>query len=276
MNSTGERFLLSQSGMIEFEHLSRYYFVNQNFNLNNKVVLDIASGEGYGSNLLSEKAKYVYGIDISSEAIDYAKKKYCKNNLKFLQGDITKIPIESKSIDVIISFETIEHIEEQETMLLEFKRVLKESGIVIISTPDKDNFSKNSNGENIYHKKELSINEFYKLVDAYFKFKLTFIQSSFFGSFILPSSVNQEDVRPFLIDGLNEPSHIMPMFNIAIASDMKIDFEIHPLYYTNAKKYKIVTQEFIDNIYSSYTWKTGTIILKPFSKLKKLFRSENE
>jgi ubiquinone/menaquinone biosynthesis C-methylase UbiE len=90
MNSTGERFLLSQSGMIEFEHLSRYYFVNQNFNLNNKVVLDIASGEGYGSNLLSEKAKYVYGIDISSEAIDYAKKKYCKNNLKFLQGDIQR------------------------------------------------------------------------------------------------------------------------------------------------------------------------------------------
>lgn len=103
------------------EHLHRYAIASEF--IDNKIVLDIASGEGYGSYLFTKKAKQVIGIDISSEAISHASEKYKKENLTFKIGSITNIPIEKSSIDVVVSFETLEHIYE-EGMLLEIKRVL--------------------------------------------------------------------------------------------------------------------------------------------------------
>ena len=63
-----------------FEHIHRYAFA-QEFT-DNKIVLDIASGEGYGSFVLAKNADFVYGVDISEEAITYAKKNYRKDNLE--------------------------------------------------------------------------------------------------------------------------------------------------------------------------------------------------
>ena len=104
---SGERLETFVYGEFVSEHLHRYCLAN--LYVTDKVVLDIASGEGYGSNLLSSSAKEVIGVDIDQEAVENAKQKYKKSNLNFKTGSADKIPVADNSIDVLVSFETIEH-----------------------------------------------------------------------------------------------------------------------------------------------------------------------
>ncbi len=93
MQLTGERFIPLMKGVIEYEHLSRYYFVVNQIDLKDKIVVDLASGEVYGTEILSRYAKSVIGIDISSEAIEHAKNRYQKSNLQYFEVDACKIPL---------------------------------------------------------------------------------------------------------------------------------------------------------------------------------------
>ena len=112
MEFTGERYLASlASAQISYEHWHRYMFAS--YFTKNCNVLDIACGEGYGSAYLSKNAKEVIGVDISPETVEWAKKTYINHNLKFITGSCEMIPVDGKNIfDVIVSFETIEHIGE--------------------------------------------------------------------------------------------------------------------------------------------------------------------
>src|SRR6266404_3605010 len=108
MEFTGERFLPTVEGELKTEHFHRYAF-SFPF-VRNKIVLDIASGEGYGSAFLARYAHYVVGVDIDSEAVTHANRKYAtQQNLKFLTGGCDNIPLADASIDIVTSFETIEH-----------------------------------------------------------------------------------------------------------------------------------------------------------------------
>ena len=123
---TGERFLPKDcKGEMEIEHYQRYRFAAAF--VEGKKVLDAACGEGYGSSILSEKAKEVTGLDISAETVENANKKYEKDNLSFRAGSVESLPFEDDSFDVVISYETIEHVtgEIQESFLKEIRRVLK-------------------------------------------------------------------------------------------------------------------------------------------------------
>ena len=152
---TGERYLPEVQGMIELEHYHRYLFSLQF--CNNKTVLDIASGEGYGTYMLSQQSKKIIGVDIDKDAIDHAKIKYENHdNITFIHGSCLDIPVIDNSIDVVVSFETIEHIYEHEIFLKEIKRVLKKDGILIISTPDKYAYTDIVEHKNIFHKKSSS------------------------------------------------------------------------------------------------------------------------
>ena len=91
MPFTGERLVTAIASDIMMEHLHRYGLAIDL--CDDKVVLDIASGEGYGSSLLAGRALKVYGVDISSEAVEHASKKYQAPNLKFLQGRADAIPV---------------------------------------------------------------------------------------------------------------------------------------------------------------------------------------
>src|SRR5215831_2145342 len=82
---TGERYVPWMEGAeIGYEHLHRYAFATQF--VRNKRVLDLASGEGYGSNLLAKTAKQVVGIDIDEQSVRHAKNKYIRTNLDFRIG----------------------------------------------------------------------------------------------------------------------------------------------------------------------------------------------
>ncbi|MBZ4687982.1 MAG: glycosyltransferase [Clostridiales bacterium] len=170
MKFTGERFIpgISVSDELAIEHYQRYYSIINA--AKDKIIVDAGTGEGYGAYILAGYAKKVYGIDISKEAVVHAKNRYKKENLEFVESSIENLPFEDNSVDVVVSFETIEHVDEniQRKFLEEVKRVLKDDGLLIISTPDKEIYTDKVNYKNEFHKKEFYEYEFYNFLSRYF------------------------------------------------------------------------------------------------------------
>jgi ubiquinone/menaquinone biosynthesis C-methylase UbiE len=171
---TGERMIPAyhKSHMVYGEHIVRYEAAVPL--VKGKVVLDIASGSGYGSAFLTRSAAKVYGVDVDKDAIIYAKKNYGGKNIEYILGDGTNIPLKDNSVDVVVSFETIEHIEDYETFMVEVKRVLKEDGLFILSTPNDVEFPET----NHFHIHEFERRELEKLVKKYFKQSKSYYQAT--------------------------------------------------------------------------------------------------
>jgi SAM-dependent methyltransferase len=179
---TGERLTTAVAGEIESEHLHRYLYAREL--CRGKDVLDVACGEGYGSALLSQVARSVLGIDSAQGVIEHARRSYTAANLRFSCGDARCIEAETASVDVVVSFETLEHLAEQDTFLKELRRVLRPEGVVMISTPDRDNYI---NPEpNPYHLRELTRSEFASLLSRYFENVFLLVQHPVVGSALAP------------------------------------------------------------------------------------------
>jgi O-antigen biosynthesis protein len=164
---TGERFVpWAKEAAVAYEHLHRYMWASTL--VQGKRVLDLASGEGYGSHLLSRRAAHVCGVDIDDAAVRHAAEKYRKSNLQFVKGPITAVPItEIHQFDVIICFEAIEHIQEHEALLSEVKRLLTPEGLFVVSTPNKDAHGAGEDS-NPFHVRELAFDEFNALLSRHF------------------------------------------------------------------------------------------------------------
>ena len=186
MPFTGERLVTTVATINTVEHLHRYGLAIDL--CDGKVVLDIASGEGYGSSLLAKKALRVYGVDISSEAVDHASKKYQAANLKFLQGRADAIPVADHEIDLAVSFETLEHHDLHDEMMRELRRVLQADGLLIISTPDKRYYSEEPKYKNEFHVKELYEAEFRDLLERHFPNVRVMHQRVLYASVIEPEA----------------------------------------------------------------------------------------
>lgn len=181
---TGERYVPGVIGDIELEHLHRYYLAREL--ALGKDVLDIACGEGYGSALLAEVARSVVGVDASEEVIRYANERYQRSNVQFKHGACGHIPLPDASIDLIVSFETIEHHDEHHEMMREFVRILRPDGLVLISSPDKAEYSDKPQFVNSFHVKELYFEEFQELLLNYFGHAQFYGQRVRYGSCIGP------------------------------------------------------------------------------------------
>jgi SAM-dependent methyltransferase len=172
MDDTGERMIPERSDADTFwEHIRRYQFAAQ-WTLGRRV-LDIASGEGYGSyGLLRAGAAKVIGVDVDQAACAHASKKY---DLDVRIGSAEAIPLETGSVDVIVSFETVEHVRNVELFIKESSRVLSPGGVLIISTPDKNWYSPPGKEANPFHCSEMTADEFRAILGK------TFPQVTFFG-----------------------------------------------------------------------------------------------
>jgi SAM-dependent methyltransferase len=149
---------------IFWEHVARYRFA-KDF-VRGKRVLDIACGEGYGAAALSRAgASSTIGIDRSPEVCDHARRKY---RLDARPGDAQAIPLPDRSIDVVVSFETIEHVDDPAAFLDECARVLVLEGILIVSTPNRPVYS-GEGTQNPFHRIEFDEEEFVGLLRSKFR-----------------------------------------------------------------------------------------------------------
>jgi ubiquinone/menaquinone biosynthesis C-methylase UbiE/Tfp pilus assembly protein PilF len=185
MQFSGERFVPEVKGQIAYEHFHRYHAASEF--VTDKIVLDIASGEGYGSALLAAHARAVVGVEISREAVEHAQCRYAGvSNLRFVEGSCEHIPLENASVDVVVSFETIEHIEDHNRFLEEVARVLKPNGLFILSSPNKKIYTEAADHHNPFHLHELDRTEFEATLARVFPYVQLCGQRLTFSSYLWP------------------------------------------------------------------------------------------
>jgi len=232
LEPTGERYLpWLEEASIGYEHVHRYAYATQF--VQNKRVLDLACGEGYGSYLLAKTAKSVAGIDIDNNTIKHARNKYIKQNLEFRVGSITEVPNGGESIfDVAVCFEALEHIEDHQKLLSEVKRLLTPEGVFIVSTPNKTVYTDESQFNNPFHVHDLYFDEFRDLFEKYFKNVKFLGQRIYCNSNIWPVFAGEDTkVVEYVVDKNPEEfvfpgnDKKIPRYFIAIASDAARDIE---------------------------------------------------
>ena len=163
---TGERFTPECVREMAYEHWHRYAWAARL--VADRVVVDAACGEGYGSELLSRSARRVTGIDIDARSIEHARRRYASERLEFECASCLDLPVADHSADVVVSFETLEHLAEHDALMGEFRRVLKPDGFLLISSPDRKTYSDETGYVNPFHVRELYRREFERLLDGHF------------------------------------------------------------------------------------------------------------
>lgn len=168
MEFTGERVIPGHLGTLGLYHVhqARYEFA-QTWS-HGRSVLDVACGTGYGSEQLSLGADSVTGLDIDHNSVDYARW-YCaqRPNCEFAVGDALSLPFPNSRFDLVVSFETIEHVRTPEIFVAEVQRVLRSGGNFIVSTPCRSMLSAfrlHREHINEFHQKEFSRLEFVALL----------------------------------------------------------------------------------------------------------------
>jgi hypothetical protein len=185
MEFTGERLTSTYGGQTEIEHMHRYLLAREW--CREKDVLDIASGEGYGTAMLASVARSAMGIEVAHDAVEHAMSAYARDRLSYVVGDARELPVPDASCDVVVSFETIEHFTGQDRFLDEVRRVLRPEGLLIVSTPDRDNYSPAETPANPYHVQELTSIEFETLLRSRFSDVSMLLQRPVFGSILMPT-----------------------------------------------------------------------------------------
>ena len=291
---TGERVVPGMAltyGVIE--HLHRYA-VGREFCCG-RTVLDIGSGEGYGTSLLAAVAAFVYGVDISSDVIARARSKYSAPNLSFLVGEAIAIPIDDRSVDVITCFETIEHLEKHEEMLAEFCRVLKPTGLLILSSPESSIYHRRD-PDNKFHRKEIGQAELRNLVNSHFRHASYYSQMLVMGSLISPITNDWSKMQYYsgsfseIRKKLSEHGLFnQPFFNLVICSNDHNTFNgasanasLFCGYQVNANeldelrnevgKVRNELDEGRHRLLSSRSYRLGNFLLAPFRTIKSRLR----
>lgn len=274
---TGERFHPEIGGKAAVEHFSRYSFSSKF--LENKIVLDIACGEGYGSFFISKYASKVIGVDISKEAVNHARNNYSNNNLQYICSPIDNLPFEDNYFDVIVCFETIEHIKEQEKAIIELKRVITKGGTLIISTPDSYEYNQENNDLlSKFHENELSKSEFYGLLSLYFLNVKKMSQSFIYGAIIQQEEMKDENFKFKFADYLDgDWDTPKKEFLIAVASDSNLDYLLPSLIFNNYnflfKEIDFLVELKQKRILGKFRYRLINFIFYPIDLIRKAFKS---
>lgn len=136
-----------------------------------KTVLDCACGSGYGSAILAARARTVVGADVDPRMVEHARQTYADAGVRFEQFSITEIPYPDGYFDLVVSFDTIEHVRDDHRVLLELKRVTRADGAIVLSTP-LANYPKEQGEPDLWdatHVREYSAYEWLHLLGQYFE-----------------------------------------------------------------------------------------------------------
>lgn len=221
LEDSGERLLPTWEHVTVAEHLHRYALAMSL--AAGRRTLDLASGEGYGSGLLGSVAHSVLGVDRSAAAVTHATRKYGGPSVRFVQSDAARLPCRDAAFDLVVSFETIEHLLDQEAMLDEIRRVLAPEGILVMSSPERANHGEKEGYVNEFHVLELYGHEFLDLVRRRFPFVVHLRQQVLTCSALWPS-VREE--RPEIYAGCADFAPLRelarPAFHLVLAGNAPI------------------------------------------------------
>lgn len=225
---TGERFIPGEGGTdLRYEHLHRYSALARF--VAGKRVLDLGSGEGYGSAILADFAKSVLGVDVDEDAINHAKDSYrAQSRVSFLHVAPGRLPFNDEEFDVVICFEVIEHLSKPEDLLPEIARVLKKSGSLVISTPNRRLYSDERNYQNEFHLHEFYISEFRDFLGRQFT-NVRFLAQRLIATSViwdLETPISKQSLAMVQEAQLQETKEteidIEPMYIVAVCSDGKV------------------------------------------------------
>jgi 2-polyprenyl-3-methyl-5-hydroxy-6-metoxy-1,4-benzoquinol methylase len=130
-------------------------------------VIDMACGEGYGSDVLARGAASVVGVDANPEAHEHARLRYRRSNLRFARELVESF---SEPADAVVFLQTIEHLEDPGAALERFRSLVGERGTVYVSTPNVLTLAPQgaSRSDNPWHVREYRAGEFAELCGAHF------------------------------------------------------------------------------------------------------------
>jgi len=212
------------SSTMEYGPLHHYRFAKEF--VKDKKVLVLGSDKGYGGFILSEDAESVRCIDKNEHNVREASSNYIKENLEFIKGSITDIPIKAeKSFDVIVCFEALELIEEHDELMKKAKRLLKDDGIFIVSWPNKYISSDQPDYQPPAHLKKLSFGEFKSLLKKNFKNTVIYGQKVYPSSNIFPLFKSSGTTRDYVIEKGDKAFLFVPherkeaQYLLAVSSD---------------------------------------------------------
>ena len=179
---TGERCVpWAPDVQIIYEHYHRYLWAGEL--VHGRHVLDVGSGEGFGSAILAEAADEVVGIDLDATTVEHSRLNYAAPNLNFVQGSALELDrFAPGSFGAVACFELIEHVRDHERVLAGIERVLADDGLLMISTPDRRMYTDATGVRNPFHEHELTDLELRALLGQHFPHVRMFGQHAIAGS----------------------------------------------------------------------------------------------
>ncbi|MHB1834684.1 MAG: methyltransferase domain-containing protein, partial [Solirubrobacteraceae bacterium] len=165
---TGERCVpWAPDVQVVYEHFHRYLWASRL--VRDQRVLDLGCGEGFGSAILAETADRVTAVDVDATTVEHARLNYSSPNLEFLQGSALDLSLHDASqFDVVVAFEIVEHVADQQRLIQEVARVLSDRGLLVISTPDRRMYTDVEGRQNPFHARELTHDELRGLLQPHF------------------------------------------------------------------------------------------------------------
>lgn len=149
-------------------HLRVYQFACQF--VKGKQVLDCGCGTGYGTRLfVTEGARRAVGIDLSSEAIEYCRRRYPDGRLTFMRMDAQKLTLPDASFDVAFSSENLEHLPDAPANVRELRRVVRAGGLLVLATPNREMTPPSDVPLNPFHIREFGFEELRDLIGEFFQ-----------------------------------------------------------------------------------------------------------
>lgn len=126
-------------------------------------VLEAGCGEGYGADLIAGVARRVIGVDYDEAAVDHVRARYPR--VQALCGNLAELPLADGEVDTVVNFQVIEHLWDQAGFISECARVLRPSGELMVSTPNRITFSPGrATPLNPFHTRELNVDELIQLL----------------------------------------------------------------------------------------------------------------